>query len=61
MKNLLLGVLLAALTALLAGCVVYERYDEGPQYRRPHPHRYRYSGPNPYPYGYYRYGSRFGD
>lgn len=57
MKNLLLGVLLAALTALLAGCVVYER-DDVYYNRRPHYQPYPYK--HHYPYRYYGYyGSRF--
>ena len=46
MKRLLAGLLLAALMAPLAGCIVYERrYDDG----------YRRSNYRPYPYRYNDY------
>jgi hypothetical protein len=43
MKRLLAGLLLAAIMAPLAGCIVYERrYDDGYRrsYNRPYPYRY---------------------
>ena len=54
MKKILVGILLAAIMAPLAGCIVYERrYDDGYRryddgYRRPYYYR-------PYPYRYYDY------
>lgn len=64
MKRVLLGVLLAMFMALLGGCVIYDRYDDGRYYRpyHPYPYAYRYYGPYPYRYyGGYRYGPRFQD
>jgi hypothetical protein len=61
MKKILLAVLLAAILAPLAGCIVYERpyddayssgrpYDDAQSYRQPYPYPSR-----PYPYRSYPY------
>lgn len=56
MKKILLGVVLVAILAPLAGCIVYDRpYDDTRSYRRPYPYRsypYRYDSPYRYRYGY---------
>lgn len=60
MKKVLLGIMLITLMAPLAGCVFYERYDDGYFFRRPYRPYPRYS----YlyrPYYDYGYRSRFHD
>jgi hypothetical protein len=62
MRKILLGIVLAALMAPLAGCVVYEPY--GGAYYSSYPYSYRaypypYYSYRPY-YGYYGYRYRYG-
>ncbi|HEY3302582.1 MAG TPA: hypothetical protein VGL70_03485 [Candidatus Binatia bacterium] len=58
MKKILLGLVLAALMAPLAGCVVYD--GPGPYYGYPYyrAYPYGYYSYRPY-YGYYGYGYRY--
>ena len=63
MKKILLGILLTAFLAPLAGCIVYEG-SGGYYYGRSYPERYypeRYYPERPYPYRYpYPYRRYYG-